>query len=124
MRTKGTCAAVAVLGLLVSLVTGCGRSSETVGVVDPAPGAVVTLPFVVTLEASVPLGTPADGLHHVHVWFGDDLSSYLVVEDTTVEVPYAPAGEHEMHVSLRNADHTETGASVSIPLVISIVPGG
>jgi hypothetical protein len=55
----------------------------------------------------------------VHIWFGDELESYLVVEENVVEINYAPDGAHEMHVSLRNADHSSAGVESSIQLTIS-----
>jgi len=111
-------AVVLVLGLCVSLATACAESGETLEVVQPPSGAELVLPFEVMIETSAELGSPADGLHHVHIWFGDDITSYLVVESTTVEVVTAPIGEHELHVSLRNPDHTSAGVDVSVPVVI------
>jgi hypothetical protein len=111
--------ATVALGLVVALGTGCqGGPEETVEITSPAPGEAVTVPFQVTVEASVPLGAPTEGFHHVHVWFGDDLESYLVVEDNVVEINYAPDGEHAMFVSLRNPDHSAAGVETSVQLVI------
>jgi len=109
---------MSVIGLCVSLATACGGSGETIEILQPPSGAELVLPFEVTLEASVPLGSPADGLHHAHIWFGDDFAAYLVVESTTVEVATAPIGAYEMHVSLRNPDHSATGVEASVPIVV------
>jgi hypothetical protein len=113
-------AGLTTLALVAALTTGCNSEPEqTVAITSPAPGTAVDVPFQVTVEASVPLGSPTDGLHHVHIWFGDELESYLVVEENVVEINYAPDGAHEMHVSLRNADHSSAGVESSIQLTIS-----
>lgn len=113
-------ASMATLALVVALGAGCGSEpEETVDIVAPGAGEAVSVPFEVTVEASVPLGSPADGLHHVHIWFGDDLESYLVVEHNVVQINYAPDGAHQMHVSLRNSDHSSAGVETSVPLTIS-----
>jgi hypothetical protein len=110
----------AAVALVVAPTAGCtNRPGETVEIISPTEGAVVSIPFEVTVEATVPLGSPDDGLHHVHIWFGDDETSYLVVEGAVAEITNAPPGAHEMHVSLRNPDHSFSGAETSIALVIS-----
>jgi hypothetical protein len=111
---------VAALALVAALTTACDDDAgESVSVTSPGEGDVVSLPFEVTLEASVTLGTSDAGLHHVHIWFGDDLDSYMVVEGNSGEVTSAPAGAQVMHVSLRNPDHTDAGAATEVPIVIS-----
>src|SRR5690606_9485525 len=118
-------ARVAALAVLVAgLLTGCGddRPDDFIRVVSPAPDAVVSLPFEVTLEASVPLGPPGEEDHHAHIWFGDGQDAYLVVESETVMINNAPLGEQEMHVSLHFADHTPVGPEATIRLTISDLP--
>jgi hypothetical protein len=106
--------------LVAVLATACGDDpAATVEITSPTPGQVVSLPFEIRLEASVPLGPAGGDLHHAHVWFGDDLTSYAVVEGEVGEITSAPDGEHEMHVSLRNPDHSDAGDETSITLVIS-----
>lgn len=110
----------AMLALVAALTTACDEDPpETVQITSPSEGEVVSLPFEATIEASVPLGSPEAGLHHVHVWFGDDVDSYQVVEGTVAQITIAPDGNQEMHVSLRNADHSEAGVETSIPIVVS-----
>jgi hypothetical protein len=110
---------VAALALAAALTTACdGEPGETVTITSPSEGDVVSLPFEITVEASVPLGTADTGLHHVHVWFGDDIDSYFVVEGNSAEVTGAPAGQQVMHASLRHADHTEAGAETAVSIVI------
>lgn len=104
---------VVALGLVAALSTACGDGEEldpAVEITSHTDGDVVAVPFEVTVAASVELGPTDFGLHHVHVWFGDDEESYLVVEGTSVEINNAPEGEHPMHVSLRHADHSPAGA--------------
>ena len=48
----------------------------------------------------------------------DDLRAAIEELGSTVEVVTAPIGEHELHVSLRNPDHTSAGVDVSVPVVI------
>jgi hypothetical protein len=113
-------AGLTTLALVAALTTGCNSEPEqTVAITSPAPGTAVDVPFQVTVEASVPLGSPTDGLHHVHIWFGDELESYLVVEENVVQINYAPDGEHAMFVSLRKPDHSAAGAETSVQLVIN-----
>jgi hypothetical protein len=111
---------VAALALVAALTTGCDDNPpDSVTITAPSEGDVVSLPFEITLEASVTLGTSDAGLHHVHVWFGDDLDSYFVVEGNTGQVTSAPDGAQVMHASLRNPDHTDTGAETAVQIVIS-----
>ena len=112
---------VAAAMLLVAvLTTACDEHPpETVEIVSPGAGEVVSLPFDATFESSVPLGTSDAGLHHLHVWFGDDEDAYQVVEGNVAEITIAPDGEQEMHVSLRNPDHSEAGVETSTSIVIS-----
>jgi hypothetical protein len=113
-------AAAAVLVLVAASATACdGEPPETVEVTSPGAGDVVSLPFDATFESSVPLGTSDAGLHHLHVWFGNDEDAYQVVEGNVAEITIAPDGEQEMHASLRNPDHSEAGVETSVTIVIS-----
>ena len=106
--------------LVAVLSTACGDDPvATVEITSPTAGQVMSLPFEIRLESSVPLGPAGGDLHHAHVWFGDDLNSYAVVEGEVGEITSAPDGEQEMHVSLRNPDHSDAGVETSITLVIS-----
>lgn len=120
MSSMRKLASTATLALVAGLVTACDDDPPaTVLIVSPVEGDVVSLPFEASFEASVPLGTQEAGLHHLHLWFGGDEDAYQVVEGEVAEITIAPAGEHEMHVSLRNADHSEVGAEASVPIVVS-----
>ena len=87
-------------------------------VVEPASGATVSTPFTVKVDSSVPLGPSESGQHHVHIWFDDNESDYLIVESNTTQITDAPSGQHTMHVSLRNANHSPAGAEATTPITI------
>ncbi|HEY8474549.1 MAG TPA: hypothetical protein VIL37_18185 [Natronosporangium sp.] len=113
-------ASVVTLALVTGLATACDEEPPmSVAVTSPVSGEVVTVPFEARFEATVPLGTSEAGLHHLHVWFGDDPNAYQVVEADAVEITIAPVGEHTMYVSLRNPDHSSTGVETSVPIVIT-----
>jgi hypothetical protein len=120
MDTVRTLAAVAALMLVAALTTACDEDPpETVEITSPSAGDVLSLPFDATFESSVPLGTSDAGLHHLHVWFGNDEDAYQVVEGNVAEITIAPEGDQEMHVSLRNPDHSDAGVETSVTIVIS-----
>ncbi|MFB9179416.1 Ig-like domain-containing protein [Dactylosporangium sucinum] len=96
----------------------------TVSVLSPADGAQVAAPFTVKVQASVPLGPSGSGAHHVHVYFDDNDADYTIVESDTGQIAKAPPGEHTLHVSLRNANHSPAGAEASIRVVVGGAPGG
>jgi hypothetical protein len=113
-------ASVATLALVVGLAVACDDDPvETVEITSPSSGDVVSLPFEATFTSSVPLGSQEAGMHHLHVWFGDDVDAYQVVEGDVAEITIAPDGEQEMHASLRNPDHSDAGVETSITIVIS-----
>lgn len=99
-----------------------GGGDQTVGIAAPADGAEVSIPFELTLESSVALGSPESGNHHVHLFFDTDTGSsdYEIVYGTTVQVSRELApGEHTIIASLRNADHSDAGVSQEITVVVS-----
>ena len=115
------------IGALAAVLAGCGTDgpaagaggdSLSVAVREPAPNATVTVPFTVTVAASVPLGATDTGRHHVHIWFDEHANEYRVVEAPTVEITDLPAGQHIMHVSLRNANHSPAGAETQVPITV------
>lgn len=98
--------------------TGGDSGKLSVIVVEPTSGATVSTPFTVKVDSSVPLGPSESGQHHVHIWFDDNESDYLIVESTTTQITDAPSGQHTMHVSLRNANHSPAGAEATTPITI------
>jgi hypothetical protein len=104
-----------------------GGGDLTVSIAAPADGAEVSIPFEVTLESNVALGSPESGNHHVHLFFDTDTDStdYEIVYGTTVQVSRELApGEHTIIASLRNADHSDAGSSQTITFVVSGTGGG
>lgn len=93
-------------------------AGQSLTVVEPVSGANVTLPLRVRLDSSVPLGPTESGEHHVHVWFDDNEADYLIVESDVTQVTTAPAGQHTMHVSLRNANHSAAGVEAAVPVTV------
>ena len=77
------------------------------------------------------LGSTDSGKHHVHLYFDGDDSKYEVVESDSMEITDAsPAveglksGEHELDISLRNADHSAAGFDTSITVNVNGGSGG
>lgn len=118
-----------VLGTMLLVgATGCGSDAaagnggdQQVTINEPADGASVEIPFAVKLDSSVELGSTDSGKHHVHLYFDGDDSKYEVIESDSVEITdSSPAvsglkpGEHEMNISLRNADHSAAGFETSV----------
>jgi hypothetical protein len=128
MRTR----ILAVLSALLLFAAGCGGDSENSGdggsgggsdlrIVEPADGASVSTPFTVKVEAGVPLGTTESGKHHIHVWFDDNANEYQVVEADQVEINSGKLspGEHVIHASLRNANHSAAGAEAEQRVMVT-----
>ena len=135
-RTTRTLALALALAFVVSAcdayAQGGGSGSSgggdlTLSVAAPADGAEVSIPFEVTLESSVALGSPESGNHHVHLFVDTDTASseYELVYDPTVQVTRELApGEHTIIASLRNADHSDAGVSQTITVVVAGAGGG
>jgi hypothetical protein len=119
------------VAMLATLAACTGTSGTTGGdsgklsviVVEPISGATVSTPFTVKVDSSVPLGPSESGQHHVHIWFDDSESDYLIVESNTTQITDAHSGQHTMHVSLRNANHSPAGAEATTPITIGIGGG-
>jgi hypothetical protein len=125
---------LAVLSALLLFVAGCGGDSGdsdsgsggsggglSLSIAEPADGAQVSTPFTVKVESGVPLGTTESGQHHIHVWFDDNSDEYQVVESDQVEIAsgdLAP-GEHVIHASLRNANHSAAGAEAEQTVMVT-----
>lgn len=122
-----------ILGTMVLVTaTGCGSETADAGsgnaggeqqvtISEPADGASIDVPFTVKLDSAVELGSTESGKNHVHLYFDGDDSKYEVIESDTVEITdSSPAvaglksGEHELNISLRNADHSAAGFETSV----------
>jgi hypothetical protein len=86
-------------------------STLTLHIVAPANRARLTVPFTVKLASDVPLGAPATGRHHVHLYYDTKTPTggYDLVYGTTFKVTNLRPGTHTILASLRNADHSDAG---------------
>jgi hypothetical protein len=121
MRRYGMAAILALLAATTP--AACGHEATpaakaTLAVSEPGSTEAVSVPFTVKISTNVPLGTPASGDHHVHVYFDDNVNQYTVMTSNTVQITSAPAGVHVMHLSLRNANHSAAGVETSIQVTI------
>lgn len=107
--------------MIATSLTACGEDEfgEALTLISPATGDVVGLPFEVLINTSAPLGPPDEGLHHIHIWFGDDVAAQTIGEDRVIRINNAPDGQHDMHISLRHADHSAAGADITVRITIS-----
>jgi hypothetical protein len=142
---KRTLAAAAVLALAAALTAACAEEAEpdngTVGlgngepaeqpgagadevmleIMGPLDGDVVSVPFDVVVGTDVELGPIEDGVHHLHIWFGDDptdQTGFDLYEATQVQVENAPDGEQTMWVQIHTFDHQPASEPVSVSLTI------
>jgi hypothetical protein len=111
--------------------TSSGDGSKTVTISEPADGASIDVPFMLRLDSSEELGSTDSGKHHVHLYFDGDDSAYEVVESDSMRISdSSPAvkglepGEHELDISLRNADHSAAGFDTSITVNVNGGGGG
>jgi hypothetical protein len=105
---------------------GGGGGADTVTIKEPADGASIGIPFTLRLDSKEALGSTDSGKHHVHLYFDGDDSAYEVIESDSVQITdKSPAvkglapGEHELDISLRNADHSPAGFDTSIKVTVS-----
>jgi hypothetical protein len=104
-----------------------GSNGLSVRIASPADGATVSEPFTVKLDASVPLGNPSTGDHHVHLCFDGKScdAEYTLVYGNSIPVKGLSPGTHTIEASLRNADHSNAGAPTdSITVTIGTASGG
>jgi hypothetical protein len=116
----------ALLAAIALLAAACGGGSEagaagdaSVSIAQPADGAQVALPLKLELSSGVELGSPETGKHHVHVFYDGNEDDYEVVNGTSYLVRELPGGEHTIHASLRNADHSAAGAEDSVTVTVT-----
>jgi hypothetical protein len=95
-----------------------GQGGMTLEITSPKDASTVDVPFTVDLTSSEKLGPTDSGEHHVHVYFDDDDQDYMVVEGDSVDVTDLPEGEHVIHASLRNADHSAAGAEAEVTVTV------
>lgn len=111
-----------------------GGGGPTVTIQTPADGDTVDAPFKVIVDSSEDLGPTDSGNDHVHLYFDDNTDSYAVIDsgngeafEVTADSPALDGidpGEHTLHVSLRNADHSAAGAEDEVTVTIGDGSGG
>ncbi|MGA9160761.1 MAG: hypothetical protein WB297_07850 [Actinomycetota bacterium] len=130
---RGTSGRVRLVGALFALslvAAACSSAGASTGsggmslsIASPGDGATVSEPFTVKLDASVPIGEPTTGEHHVHLCFDggscDELSQSVIAYQDSVQVMGLSPGMHTIHASLRNADHSDAGVSAEITVTVS-----
>jgi hypothetical protein len=114
------------LGLIASACASsasAGSGGPSLKITSPADGASVSEPFTVKLDASVPIGDPSTGDHHVHLCFDgascDELASSVIAYSTSAQVSGLAPGMHTIEASLRNADHSDAEVSTTITVTIT-----
>jgi hypothetical protein len=120
--------------LTAAALAGCGGSSDAssgdqgsggqaaggqqgggpLTITEPKNGATVTLPFTVKYTTSEQLGPTDSGKDHVHVFLDGKKNEYTVVPTNSYEIKNAPAGQHEVDVTLQHADHSPVGPTAKI----------
>jgi hypothetical protein len=124
---NGRPSVVGLLLVLGILATACGAKASAGGsgdlslsIASPSDGASVSQPFTVKLDASVPLGDPSTGDHHVHLCFdgGSCDTEYTLTYGDSIEVSGLSAGTHTIEASLRNADHSDAGPTDQITVTV------
>lgn len=111
---------------MVLAAAACDSSSGSAGsggdasfsVAEPAANADVSVPFTVRVNSSAALGTTESGNHHIHVWFDGNEAKYQIGYGDTVQITELAAGAHTMTVSLRNANHSDAGPRVEVPITV------
>jgi len=118
------CALLLALGACDST-GGAPAGDDTLSILEPSSGATVSTPFTVRVKTSDALGTTETGNHHIYIWFDGNEAKHQISYSDTARVTDLPDGAHKMTVSLRNADHTDAGARVEIPITVGAagVPG-
>ena len=102
-----------------------GRGDEaaeprlSLSIEEPTEGSRVRLPFTLEYRASVPLGAPETGKHHVHIWYDGNENEYEVVNGATFTISDLAPGRHTVTVSLRNADHSAAGAEDEVTVAVT-----
>ncbi|MFB3738769.1 MAG: hypothetical protein ACE14W_07365, partial [Candidatus Velamenicoccus archaeovorus] len=134
---RGWRARLGLPGLLLAvalIAAACGGASASAGggggsdglslkIASPADGTTVQEPFTVRFDASVPIGDPSTGDHHVHLCFDggscDELSQSVIAYADSAEVSGLSPGMHTIEASLRNADHSDAGVTDTITVQVT-----
>ena len=107
--------------------SGDGSGDLTISVTEPAEGSEVGTPFDVAVDASVDLGEPDTGLHHVHLYYdgNTDEGDYDLVYGSTFTVDRdLDPGEHTIEAVIANADHSLTDARDEVTVTVGQADAG
>lgn len=118
---------LALAGAVLLVLTACAETSgpsaggggdASINITSPKEDDSVKSPveLVVSVQG-VQLGTPEQGMMHLHVHV-DGASDFTVVTSTQAKVP-VPAGEHTLQVVLAEPNHNETGAADSVSISVA-----
>ncbi|MBO3744656.1 hypothetical protein J5X84_01155 [Streptosporangiaceae bacterium NEAU-GS5] len=126
MRTIQPVLAALVTAALLTACGGAGGDTEVgatpnLSIITPENGDRVNEPFTLRFKSNVPIGPPASGKDHVHVFADGRESDYTVVTTTSFVVKDLPVGTHRIGVTLEHADHSPAGATDEITVQIDKV---
>lgn len=106
---------------------GADAGGASIAFANPTDGATVSIPFDVSIDASVPLGDPGTGNHHAHIYFDTDTSAadYDIVYGNTGQVTrQLSPGQHTLTLALANPDHSLAGPTQSITIQVGEAGAG
>ena len=113
---------LSVVAVACSNTASAGGGGDTLSVSAPADGAKVSEPFTVNLTSNQALGDPSTGDDHVHLCFDGascDSGSYQIVYGASAQVNGLSPGQHTIEASLRHADHSAVGPTVTITVTVT-----
>jgi len=113
---------LSVVAVACSNTASAGGGGDTLSVAAPADGAKVSEPFTVNLTSNQALGDPSTGDDHVHLCFDGascDSGSYQIVYGASAQVNGLSPGQHTIEASLRHADHSAVGPTVTITVTVT-----
>lgn len=96
-----------------------GSGNEKLTITSPSNGATVKGPVTLRWTSSVPLGPPATGKDHVHVFVDGQSNDYTVVGGHQFTVKNLTKGKHELDISLQHADHSPVGPEAAITVHVT-----
>lgn len=100
-----------------------GSGSDKLTIVSPKNGATVKAPVTLRWTSTVPLGPPATGRDHVHVFVDGQSNDYTVVGGHQFTVKNLTNGKHELDISLQHADHSPVGPEAAITVHVTGASG-
>jgi hypothetical protein len=97
------------------------EADPSIEVTAPADGEQVEQPFDIEFRVSgVQLGPVEEGLHHLHVYIGDDYEMHFSDQPFTVDG--VEEGEHDFRLVLARANHDELDVADTVTLTVTGEP--